>query len=83
MAVVKAIRPRLPIQCYRALLLPKPQYFATSAVSAAAHSAEKSTLVMFQVQQPSNTPSLAMDMSVIDVYIIGGVGGWCCLLEIA
>jgi hypothetical protein len=31
--------------------------------------------VMFQVQQSSNTPSHAADISGIDVYIIGGVGG--------
>jgi hypothetical protein len=46
------------------------------------HSHRFGCIVMFQVQQPSNTPSLATDISVIDVYIIGGVGGWCCLLEI-
>jgi hypothetical protein len=34
---------------------------------------------MFQVQQSSNTPSLATDMSGTDVYVVvADAGGGCC-----
>jgi hypothetical protein len=50
----------------------------TSGTSHAMRNHRFGCIVVFQVQQSSNTHSLATDMSVSDVCIVGDAGGGCC-----